>query len=85
MRKAFWVAVLTVAGAVPVTAQRWLEAYNGRDYAAAAAILKPMVLDRQGDTEQPYADARAVQALGTLYAEGNASSATRSWRARCSI
>ena len=71
MRKAFWVAVLTVAGAVPVTAQRWLEAYTGRDYAAAAAILKPMVLDRQGDSEQPYADARAVQVLGTLYAEGN--------------
>ncbi|MCA1563677.1 MAG: hypothetical protein LC804_26650 [Acidobacteria bacterium] len=71
MRKAFWVAVLTIAGAVPVTAQPWLEAYNGRDYSTAAAILKPMVLDRQGDPAQPYADARAVQALGTLYAAGN--------------
>lgn len=63
--------VLLLACPASAPAQSWQDAYERGDYAAAAAVLHPIVFQHAAsDRDRYYPDARAVQTLGQMYSAG---------------
>ena len=61
---------MLAAWASAASAQPWRDAYDRQDYATAAALLQAEVFEHPPQGAGRYPDARAVQRLAELYAEG---------------
>lgn len=63
-------AALLAGWTSAASAQPWQDALDRQEYAAAAALLQAEVFEHPGPPAARYPDARAVQRLAELYAEG---------------